>query len=92
MELRGFYELKRLVIGNFCFRYANNAVIEDMPELETLVLGDDCLNFSVLLQLISNTKLEKLQVDLPSMKQLIVRGKCLNNCTQIEIDSEEMKE
>ena len=59
MELRGFYELKRLVIGNFCFRYANNAVIEDMPELETLVLGDDCLNFSVLLRLISNTKLER---------------------------------
>lgn len=60
MELRGFYELKRLVIGNFCFRYANNAVIEDMPELETLVLGDDCLNFSVLLQLISNTKTREM--------------------------------
>ena len=53
MELRGFYELKRLVIGNFCFRYADNVVIEDMPALETLVFGDDCLNFAVLLKMIS---------------------------------------
>lgn len=57
MELRGFYKLKRLVIGNFCFRYAHDAVIEDMPELETLVFGDDCLSFSVLLKLISMTKI-----------------------------------
>ena len=74
MELEGFPELRHLVIGNYCFRYAEKASICDMEQLEKLEMGDDCLILAMLLEMIG----------LPSLKEWKIRGKCLNYCTQFK--------